>query len=81
MTLASSVLFTAITLCSDPGAVAVAQGALHRCQGKSVVDPSDFLHVIFLLGLVLVISQGLRVVWTLPDPASWSMVVIGQALS
>lgn len=83
MTLASSaVLFTAIHLVfTIPGIVQLRKGLFTAVRESLLLTRSDFLHVIFLLGLVLVISQGLRVVWTLPDPASWSMVVglVGHA--
>jgi hypothetical protein len=35
----------------------------------------DFVNVVFLLGLILVISRGLNVVWTLPAPDSWTTFV------
>lgn len=77
MTLASSaVLFIAIHLVfTIPGIVQLRKGLFTAIRESLLLTRSDFLHVILLLGLILVISQGLRVVWTLPSPDSWSMVV------
>lgn len=77
MTLASSaVLFIAVHLVfTIPGIVQLRKGISTALRESLLLTRSDFLHVVFLLGLVLVISQGLRVVWTLPNPDSWSTIV------
>ena len=36
---------------------------------------ADFMNVVFLLGLILVISRGLNFVWMLPEPESWATLV------
>ena len=77
MTLASSaVLFVAVHLVfAIPAIVQLRRGILQALKESLLLTRSDFLHVILLFGLILVISQGLRVVWTLPKPDSWSTLV------
>ncbi len=77
MTLASSaVLFTALHLVfAIPGIVQLRRGIMPAIRESLLLTRGDFLHVVLLLGLILVISQGLRVVWTLPTPDSWSTLV------
>jgi hypothetical protein len=74
MTLASSsMLFIAIHLVfTIPGIVQLRRGPLRAMKESLMLARSDFLNVIFLLALILVISRGLDVVWTLPDTASWT---------
>ena len=77
MTLAfSSVLFAGVHLVfAIPGMVQLRRGPLRAIQESLILTRSDFMNVLLLLGLVLLISQGLNVVWSLPDAGSWSTVV------
>jgi len=77
MTLAfSSVLFIGVHLVfAIPGIVQLRRGPLRAIQESLILTRSDFMNVLLLLGLVLLISQGLNVVWSLPDPGSWSTLV------
>jgi hypothetical protein len=72
----SSVLFVGVHLVfTIPGIVQLRRGSLRAIQESLILARSDFINVLFLLGLVLLISQGLNVVWSLPDPGSWSTLV------
>jgi hypothetical protein len=77
MTLAfSSVLFIGVHLIfAVPGIVQLRRGPLRAIRESLILARSDFMNVLLLLGLVLLISQGLNVVWSLPDPGSWSTAV------
>lgn len=77
MTLASSVLlFAALHLLfTVPGIVLLRRQLLAAMRESLLLMRGDFLNVIFLLGLIVVISRGLNVVWTLPKPDSWSTLV------
>ncbi len=78
----SAVLFVGMHLVfAVPGIVQLRRGPLRAIQESLILTRSDFMNVLFLLGLVLLISQGLNVVWSLPDPGSWSTVVglVGHA--
>ncbi len=58
-----------------PGIVQLRRDTLRAMKESLLLTRGDFLNVLFLLGLIFVISQGLNVVWTLPDPSSWSTLV------
>lgn len=77
MTLASSVLLFAVLhlLFTVPGMVLLRRRLVAAMRESLLLTRGDFLNVIFLLGLILVISRGLNVVWTLPKPESWSTLV------
>lgn len=77
MTLASSMtLFLAVHLMfTIPGIVQLRRGVLQAMRESLLLTRADFLNVLFLLGLVFVISQGLNVVWTLPEPESWATLI------
>jgi hypothetical protein len=77
MTLAASVmLFIAVHLLfAVPGIVQLRRGALRAMQESLLLTRGDFMNVVFLLGLIFVISRGLSVVWTLPAPDSWATFV------
>jgi hypothetical protein len=83
LTLASSiVLFVALHLVfAIPAIVQLRRGIAQALKESLLLTRSDFLHVILLFGLIGVISQGLRVVWMLPKPDSWTTVVglVGHA--
>ncbi len=77
MTLVSSMaLFMGVHLAfTVPGIVQLRRGLLSAVRESLLLTRSDFLNVILLLALVLVISRGLNVVWTLPEPNTWSTAV------
>ncbi len=77
MTLAFSVmLFVLVHLVfTIPGMLQLRRGVLRAMRESLLLTRGDFLNVVFLLGLVFVISQGLNVVWTLPEPDSWAALV------
>ena len=77
MSLASSVvLFIGLHLLfTVPGIVQLRRGVLRAMQESLLLTRGDFLNVLLLLALIFVISQGLSVVWTLPDPGSWATFV------
>ncbi len=77
MTLASSVvLFIGVHLLfTVPGIVLLRRGLLRAMKESLLLTRGDFINVIFLLGLILVISRGLGVVWALPEAASWATIV------
>lgn len=83
MTLGSSVvLFVALHLLfTVPGIVLLRRRLFAAMKESLMLTRGDFLNVIFLLGLILLISRGLNVVWTLPKPDSWSTLVglVGHA--
>lgn len=83
MTLASSMaLFIALHLLfTVPGIVLLRRRLFAAMRESLLLTRGDFLNVVFLLGLILVISRGLNVVWTLPQPDAWttSVGVIGHA--
>lgn len=72
----SSVLFAGVHLVfAVPGIVQLRRGPLRAIHESLILTRSDFMNVLLLLGLVLLISHGLNVVWSLPDPGSWSTLV------
>ncbi len=77
MTLASSVvLFIGVHLLfTVPGIVLLRRGLLRAMKESLLLTRGDFINVVFLLGLIVVISRGLGVVWTLPESASWATIV------
>jgi hypothetical protein len=83
MTLASSILlFIGLHLLfTVPGIVLLQRRLFAAMKESLLLTRGDFLNVVFLLGLILVISRGLNVVWTLPKPDSWSTLVglVGHA--
>lgn len=83
MTLASSMaLFVGLHLLfTIPGIVLLRRRLFHAMKESLLLTRGDFLNVIFLLGLIFVISRGLNVVWTLPAPDSWTTMVglVGHA--
>ncbi len=77
VTLASSFVFFAglHLLFAVPGIVQLRRGPLRAIRESLILTRSDFMSILFLVGLTLLISQGLNVVWSLPDPDSWSTAV------
>ncbi|MGC9522708.1 MAG: hypothetical protein ACP5HG_12610 [Anaerolineae bacterium] len=77
MTLAFSIaLFILVHLVfTIPGMLQLRREILRAMRESLLLARGDFLNVIFLLGLIFVISQGLNVVWTLPEPDSWATLV------
>jgi hypothetical protein len=61
-----------------PGMVQLRRSTLHAIQESILLTRVDFIGVSMLVLLILVISRGFNVVWTLPDPATWyNLVGIG----
>ena len=58
-----------------PGMVQLRRGLFQAMKESLLLTRSDFLNVVFLLGLIIVISRGLNFVWLLPEPDSWSTIV------
>ena len=72
----SIALFVAVHLLfTVPGMVQLRRGLFHAMKESLLLTRADFINVMFLLGLVLVISRGLNVVWMLPEPDSWTTFV------
>jgi hypothetical protein len=58
-----------------PGMVQLRRSPLHAIQESILLTRVDFVGVSLLVLLILVISRGFNVVWTLPDPATWSNLI------
>jgi hypothetical protein len=72
----SVALFVAVHLLfTVPGMVQLRRGLFRAMKESLLLTRVDFVNVVFLLGLILVISRGLNVVWMLPEPDSWTTFV------
>ena len=58
-----------------PGMVQLRRSPLHAIQESILLTRVDFVSISMLVLLILVISKGFNVVWTLPDPATWSNLI------
>ena len=58
-----------------PGIVQLRRGLLQAVRESLLLTRADFMGVVFLVGLILVISRGMNFVWMLPEPESWATVV------
>lgn len=58
-----------------PGMVQLRRGVFRAIKESLLLTRADFFNVVLLLGLILVISRGLNVVWMLPDTDSWTTLV------
>jgi hypothetical protein len=58
-----------------PGMVQLRRSPLRAIQESVLLTRGDFVSISFLLLLILVVSQGFNVVWSLPDPATWSNLI------
>ncbi|MGC9396217.1 MAG: hypothetical protein ACP5J4_15345 [Anaerolineae bacterium] len=58
-----------------PGMVQLRRSPLHAIQESILLVRVDFVRISWLVLLILVISRGFNVVWTLPDPATWSNLI------
>jgi hypothetical protein len=58
-----------------PGMVQLRRSPLHAIRESILLTRGDFVSISFLVLLILVISQGFNVVWTLPNPATWSNLI------
>ncbi len=58
-----------------PGMVQLRRSPLHAIQESILLTRGDFLGVSSLVLLILIISRGFNVVWTLPDPATWANLI------
>ncbi len=58
-----------------PGMVQLRRSPFHAIQESILLTRGDFFNVTFLILLILVISRGFTVVWTLPDPATWNNLI------
>jgi hypothetical protein len=78
----STMLFVGLHLLfAVPGMVQMRRTPMRAIQESVLLTRGDFLNVTILILLILVISQGLNVVWLLPDPGRWTMLVgiVGHA--
>ena len=64
-----------------PGLVQLRRQALQAIRESILLTQGNILSVAGLILLILVVSDGLNVVWRLPEPSSWTMAVgiIGHA--
>jgi hypothetical protein len=64
-----------------PGLVQLRRPALQAIRESILLTQGNILSVVGLILLILVVSDGLNVVWRLPEPSSWTMAVgiIGHA--
>ena len=64
-----------------PGIVQLRRQALQAIRESILLTQGNILSVAGLILLILVVSDGLNVVWRLPEPSSWTMAVgiIGHA--
>ena len=64
-----------------PGLVQLRRQALPAIRESILLTQGNILSVAGLILLILVVSDGLNVVWRLPEPSSWTMAVgiIGHA--
>ena len=64
-----------------PGLVQLRRQALQAIRESILMTQGNILSVAGLILLILVVSDGLNVVWRLPEPSSWTMAVgiIGHA--
>jgi len=58
-----------------PGMTQVRRSTLQAIQESIILTRGDFVNVTFLVLLILIISRGFNVVWTLPKPATWANLV------
>jgi hypothetical protein len=58
-----------------PGMVQLRRSPLHAIQESILLTRVDFVGTSMLVLLILVISRGFNVVWTLPDPATWANLI------
>jgi hypothetical protein len=58
-----------------PGMVQLRRSPLYAIQESILLTRVDFMSISFLILLILVISRGFNVVWTLPDPATWANLI------
>ena len=58
-----------------PGMVQLRRSTLHAIQESILLTRADFVGVSLLVLLIWIISRGFNVVWTLPDPATWTNLI------
>ncbi len=58
-----------------PGMVQMRRGVAEAVRESMLLTRGDFLQTLLLLGLIMVVTQGLNVVWTLPPTDSWTAAV------
>jgi len=58
-----------------PGMVQLRRSPLHAMQESILLTRGDFFSISLLVLLIVVISRGFNVVWTLPDPATWANLI------
>lgn len=76
----SVIIFTGVSaavhlMFTIPGMVQLRRDILPAMKESLLLSRGDFLNVVFLLGLIFVVSQGLNVVWMLPKLDSWSTLI------
>jgi hypothetical protein len=76
MMLFSMIMFAGFHLIfAIPGMVQLRRSPLRAIQESLLLTRGAFPSVTFLVVLILVISRGLTVVWSLPDPATWANLI------
>lgn len=58
-----------------PGLVQLRRSPLRAIQESLLITRGDFLNATFMIVLILVISSGFNVVWSLPDTGSWANLI------
>lgn len=58
-----------------PGLVQLRRSPFRAIQESLLITRGDFLNATFLILLILVISSGFNVVWSLPDTGNWTNLI------
>lgn len=76
MLLFSMIMFAGFHLIfAIPGMVQLRRSPLRAIQESILLTRGDFPGATLLVVLIMVISNGLNVVWSLPDPATWANLI------
>ncbi|HQE91809.1 MAG TPA: hypothetical protein PLH19_03890 [Anaerolineae bacterium] len=76
MSVFSLAMFTVFHLVfAIPGIVQLQHSLFRAIRESILLTRGDFVNVTFLILLMLIISRGFNVVWTLPDPATWANLI------
>lgn len=77
MTLLFSVIMFVVfhLIFAIPGMVQLRHSPIQAIQESVLLARGDFLNASLLVLLILIISRGFNVVWSLPDPATWANLI------